>query len=650
MLIPVDLEEVGDFIVRARDLLAQPETHVYVDTSLAMWLTAIGPTSREAFFLWAETLGDRIHVPTWTLQEYFKHHKRRTQVKGITDKCADAEKALNALGAHMRVYADGALVPDKPEMAFVKELESASDSVSRAIALAKTWDYDSAASAVIGWLNSHALGTTKAFDSFAEMGRRGGLRYAHEVPPGFEDRRKKRNRYGDLLFWGDVVEDVRTRKAGTGVILTRDRKSDWFFSTVEPEPDDEWKRLNGRWNPVPVAHPLLTLEMRSAAAAELLLIDDLYLSAVMWSTDKVRYGRLAAVAFGMSIERLAAALAPPPSAKERALRRSATEVVGIKAAKAILDTASAAEASVAVTELLAVLDGEAPEIEAAIAAITPEWASQFPIGDLTVLARKLYEAGLAAPSAGEVMASRLLDCVDRVDAEHASAIVAGMLVAAYFDQATPRARPVGPLLQTLFAWRFDAGVERVLSLLKRDLKTRRSAAIFLPSPSDTAINLEFAASASNVTVPAALGQIFVGTQPVLVNAVTDPDAALLHLLGDEVVATVDTLIDLVATYYGIPRDLLESEAGADEMRTIVATIAFKRFSPIDLPARPDETPETASAEGGTAPSKPDDTELEIGAVEEVMDEGPDEKSELVDDETGEDDADDYEDEDEDDLT
>ena len=655
MLIPIEHEGVGAFIARAKTVLAQPDTHIYVDTSLAMWLTAMGPTSRDCFFRWSETLSDRIHVPIWTLQEYFRHHKRKTQVNAIIEKCSEAEKALNALGSHMRVYADGALVPDQPEMAFLQELADASDAVARAVRLAKGWDYMSAAMPVIEWLNNHALTTTKTFAAFAELGRRGGLRYSHDVPPGFEDRRKKRNRYGDLLFWEDVVEDVRERKAAAGVILTRDRKSDWFFSSVEPEPDDEWKHLGGRWNPVPAPHPLLTAEMKSAAKAELLLIDDLYLGAVMWSTDKAKFGRLAAVSFKMTLSRLEAELAPPASASDRALRRAASETIPLKMALEIVQGAKAAIASEQVSGILASLDGEAPEIEAAIEAVTPEWIATFPVADLAVLSRKLYDAAQDVPSAAYAMGARLLDCLDACDAMHASAIVSGMLVGAYYDGETPRERPAGALLQSVFEWRIDAGVVRALDTLKRELIKQASPAIFLPSSSRMPIILQFAGSQSVITTPAALGQIFVGTQPILVDPVTDPNRALQLLLGSASETDVGRLIDLVATYYGIPRDLLQTDTAADERRTIIATSAFERFGPLNQPVRHGAAEDAVAGgakmdDAGEQPAPPGEEVLPVGAAEDAEGHDPagaaDENNPN---EAGEDDLDDYEDEDEDDL-
>ena len=78
LLIPLQVESAEDFLARAAAAIADPGTHIYVDTSLAMWLTVVGPASRAAFIDWTSTVPGRIHVPAWTLQEYYRHHRART--------------------------------------------------------------------------------------------------------------------------------------------------------------------------------------------------------------------------------------------------------------------------------------------------------------------------------------------------------------------------------------------------------------------------------------------------------------------------------------------------------------------------------------------------------------------------------------------
>ncbi|WP_439469351.1 PIN-like domain-containing protein [Blastomonas fulva] len=596
MLIPVEVESAADFIVRAKETLARPGTHLYVDTSMVMWLTAIGTSSRQAFFEWAATIEGRIHVPTWTLQEYFRHHQGRSLVNDISDKCVAAEKALGDLVSHLRVYADGSLAVDQPEMAFAAELGDIKARLGSAIKAARAWDYDTASAEVIEWMNERALTKTRAFTSFDDVKRRGKARYGHEVPPGFEDGQKALNRYGDLLFWDDVVADAGERGAEVAAILTRDRKKDWFYSRIEADVGDELKRLRGTWDPVPLPHPMLAFEMLSNAKAQLLLIDELYLGAIMWSTDMHRFGRLAAFTFGMTLERLAAETAPPPAIAARASKRINQDTVSMLPAKQIVAAAKAASSAPAVEDVLASLAGEAPAVEEAIAAFTPVSINAMRAIDLASMSRQLYDRTLDAPGSAAVLAQHLLDQVDKVDAIHASAIVGGMLVGAYFDGITPRNRPVGAMLQDVLAWRTDPGLLRTLDALSRDLLRHGSPAIYLPSASASPIAVRVDASTTNITTPVAVGQVYIGAQAVLVDTTIDPALSLRTILGNAEEATVSSLVIAIGRHFGIPLDMLQlADAPPEELRTILISTALDRFDPARLPIRPgDSQPKTAT--------------------------------------------------------
>ena len=78
MHIPIKPESADDFIERVSGLLQDKRTHLYFDTPFLMWLTTIGPVSRQQFLAWAGMLGDRTHVPLWSIHEYYRHHRHET--------------------------------------------------------------------------------------------------------------------------------------------------------------------------------------------------------------------------------------------------------------------------------------------------------------------------------------------------------------------------------------------------------------------------------------------------------------------------------------------------------------------------------------------------------------------------------------------
>lgn len=624
MLIPVDFETAEAFIARAAEVVDRQDAHLYVDTSFAMWLTAIGPSSRAAFVDWASTLGDRLHVPAWTVQEFYRHHREKTQVAGIEKKCAAVEEALGKFIQHIGAYADGSLREGQPEATYVRELEDLKARVGRTLGAAKSWNYETAATEVIRWMNGRALERTQAFASFAELKRRGEVRYGHEVPPGFEDGHKRANRYGDLLFWEDVMDDAHGRQAAHVVVLTRDRKKDWFFSKPEAVVGPALRRLRGRWNPVPVPHPMLSFELLARTEAELLILDELYLGAVLWSRDRLRFGRFAAVTFGMTLDRLAAETAPPPSVAVRAGARSAADQVSLADAMRLIAAAKATTPTEAVAGLLTGLEGDAPAVEQFMENLTPDTVGAIEPVTLASFVRQLHDQALEGPSLAGRLAAHLLDLVDKVDAARASAIVGGILASAYYSANVPRNRPTGPLLQDAFEWQADVGVARTLFVLGRDLRRARSPALYLPGAAADLISVRIETSTSNAAVPAAVGQVYVGPQAVLTENVSAPELRLSSVLDGAMETTVADLVASLGRHFGLPIGLLApAGASADEPRTVLDTIGLVVFDPVELPLRQGEVqPEPRPLEAGPDedPGEIQDADGEPNAQEQEVDE------------------------------
>ena len=78
MRISTVIETPEDFTFRVAELLKADTTHVYFDTSFLMWLTLVGDEARSQFKQWAATLGERTHIPLWSMHEYHRHHTMGT--------------------------------------------------------------------------------------------------------------------------------------------------------------------------------------------------------------------------------------------------------------------------------------------------------------------------------------------------------------------------------------------------------------------------------------------------------------------------------------------------------------------------------------------------------------------------------------------
>ncbi|ESW82297.1 hypothetical protein X773_13020 [Mesorhizobium sp. LSJC285A00] len=586
MLISLQLESAEEFLTRVTSAIGHAQSHIYVDTSFAMWLTVIGPASRAAFIDWSSTVEGRVHIPAWTIQEYYRHHQSKTLKTEIDNQSVATVKAAEDFRSRLRLLADGPLLPGQPEASFLNRLRSIQDELHELVVAAKRWNYDDASAEVIDWMNRRALGASGIFGSFDRLREIGHTRYTHEVPPGYEDRDKLLNRYGDLLFWQDVVADARRRKAAKVIVLTRDRKEDWYASAPEPEVGPALRRLRSRWEPVPSPHPMLTFEMKTQSGCELILLDDLYLGAILWRADRVRYGRFAAIAVGMDAQKLSQELAPPPPVHVRAMARQAEDRISAREALNLVRSALDEAPDQKIGDILTALEGDAPVAEAAVERLTPDWIGVQVGGQLACFCRRIYAMASPAQPFATQAAQRLLEGIDQVDAAHASAVVGGMLTSAFYDNDTQHHRPGGALLQETYAWSIDPGCERVLRALTGRLNSVQAAALVLPDNVTTPLSVRLNTSDSVATMPPALGQLFVGAQGVLTDQALGDETRLRTLLAERTEATVGEIVEAVGRYYGVPLAVLRVvDTADDETRTILETTGLERFGPLRQPTR-----------------------------------------------------------------
>lgn len=79
----------------------------------------------------------------------------------------------------------------------------------------------------------------------------GEIRYAAGLPPGYRDKGKPANKFGDLLGWLQIVEFASAKKTPI-LIVTADGKDDWWFEYPDkrrvprPELVREMKQCSGQ--------------------------------------------------------------------------------------------------------------------------------------------------------------------------------------------------------------------------------------------------------------------------------------------------------------------------------------------------------------------------------------------------------------------
>ncbi len=585
-------ETPQEFTSRAAEILKAETTHVYFDTSFLMWLTRVGEEARAQFVNWAATLGDRTHVPLWSMHEYYRHHTGGTLRADLVNRADELMAAAKAFQKEVRKFADQPLISGQSEAAYQDLVDNALEGLREISDAARGWDYDRCAAEVIDWINKRACRGRTVFDSMASLGAKGAARYTQDVPPGFLDRYKEdtptrgSNRFGDLLFWEEVVQHAKSVQAVAVVVVTRDRKEDWYADAAEPELGLDWKRVKAKWLPVPNPHPTLAFELSIETGAELVLLDELYLGALLWKFGRPAFERLASVAIAVAPGHFDKVDPPPRPVRARAQKRREQATIGLMPARKLLDAAFG-EPNGRVAAVLAQLEQDAPVVDEFIERLGVETLEPLSLDEITNLARRLHDG--AKVRAGPVLAAtgKLLNITDSMPADMAAAAYLGFLSSAYFTDSTPAARPASPFLEDLFAWQGDPAMRVVLRALGLQLRRLRSAALYVPNGKGEELRLRFEHDAEQQQNPVLLTQVYVDQQAVLTEGEARPESQLQSLLGRSE-ATVRDIARALSRYYGLPFDQLEIDGGEpDDLRLVPEQLGVREFSRFEQEAAPE---------------------------------------------------------------
>ena len=298
--IPTEVEKSTDFQLRIAKLVQCDSTHIYIDTSFLMWMTKIGSKSRQELKDWFQgNCTGRVHVPVWSAHEYLKHHVAGIIAKELSDKTKEMQ-GLAGSYAYFRPFMDTALGEGDPA-ALRAEARRALDAVGDLVNKVSSWKklYKKNAMEVIGFINDLVPQQTSVYDQFNSLENVGSGRYGGLVPPGYKDRSKKgrgiqignttksdlhgTNIYGDLIFWQEILFHAQMMEAEAMVVITNDRKNDWYMGGSNIlDLDPALRSMRKDWKPVPRPHPMLATEARIVAnVKQVELLDSVYLAMVL---------------------------------------------------------------------------------------------------------------------------------------------------------------------------------------------------------------------------------------------------------------------------------------------------------------------------------------------------------------------------------
>lgn len=627
-------EDPSDFIKHAAKVLSDSQASIYVDTSFLTWLTKGSDESRQQFLDWAKSVGDRIHVPVWSYHEYYRHNRHDTLREDLQSKAHNLVAAANNFIGSARTIADNHLRSGFSSRGYEGDLHDMLAKINEVVGTAERWDYHTSARQISTWMSERLCRSKVVFDLMNRLGDVGETRYTQDVPPGYLDREKKdekekgSNKFGDLVMWEEVLAHTAGTLTNAVVILTRDRKADWFApaATAEAEIDLLAMRGGQKWNPVPAPHPTLLIELQERTlATDLVLLDNLYFGAVLHQTGDTGSARL--IAYSLDVKSATYSDFVTKTSQEQAAppKRPAGNPLSKGKAKSILSALAPLHRGANPTALLkAAIDaihGDPPTGLEFVDAFDQKGLANLSNDEAAELARVVCDEALTdRGQVAESMSEKLLALLPKVRADLAGAVLAGMLSAAYFElTGSPRPAPKSPVLQDLFTLLNDPVYAPLLDALSTNLEYAGSTALFKPNPGVEKLPVLVKFDANQQRIPVVLSEIIFDGRTLTREMGTVVSNNLRRLLGGKEQVPIAGLLALVADTYGLPLQRLEApNAREDDDTTVPEQLGL--VWPMDLgasvPALEATAEETQEADAEDAADAASTEELDDDMVDE----------------------------------
>ncbi len=435
------------------------------------------------------------------------------------------------------------------------------------------------------------------------------------VPPGYEDRNKKRrrtsssgnegpdvgggsNRFGDLVIWTEIIEHCQRSSANAAIVLTHDAKADWVYQPPKFKDRDGHTKPNnsrGKLNRVYVASPPLVQEIYARAK-----VDELFVVSVFQLIPVLDRSERA-----MAVKSLADAvqIEPGPPASSETAQDTVPEVTVPDAADAtesiefveavvydielqIVDALPVPEEELGVTERAlsdrTYISGPNTEIDHIIrdlkshnrdtqnpAVTRARRALRSAVADpdqIFVLGRNLYQTACGGSREGEIffrdLPQEFLAFSDLI----ANLLFAGMLFEAYFgSNGTVRSKPKSEQLQRLLELQSEEQLRRAAPFIGRRLQPYARKFLLIPEvhPEILVANAQFDA------VEGGLDWQSVWIDELVLTTTDPPDpfsSPIQWLIRS--MPTISGLRSVIANHFRVSKDQI-SMNHADALRLVV---------------------------------------------------------------------------------
>ena len=620
LTIPSVTEDSVAFKQRLAVLISAQNTHIYIDTSFLMWMTKIGSSSRQELICWLQkNCKGRVHVPVWAAHEYLKHHVSGTIIAELNERTNEVADLVRRTYTYFRPFIDepfGEGAEDPPTI--LAKTRAALNELKRMAATSRQWhkSYQKHAGEVIAFINEVTPEQTSVYEHLEDITQAAAGRFVGSVPPGYRDRWKKgnasqskgaknevpsdSNRYGDLVFWKELLVHAKQAEATAVVIITNDRKTDWHMGRSDvTNIDPTLLGLKKAWKPVPRPHPMLVMEAKLVADVNQVdLLDSAYLGALLLEVAEDNIRSFVDVAiipeypeFEKENDRRARLVEERIAMDTAKAHKEATEKGYMFSdspqvqnthgglARALLESREGVnEKSEALLEQWrASVEDRRPLSET----ITSGMLDGFDHIKLAKLARELHDRVLRKTPGYQEVVVDLVSILDHLPPNTAASLYIGFLSSMYFvrESNTSRLPPSSPVAQLLFEQQSSDYALKGISAVSKRLSDNEVAPLYLPNSDLPPVIIKLDTESDN-PVSDQLRSFRVGHVELLTEAQPEDSLRLSTLFKSGESTNGDEIIHKACELFAIPIAQVERKDLFDYGYVLTKTIGFKR--PIDI--------------------------------------------------------------------
>lgn len=571
------------------EALSSAQAKLYVDASVLIHSYEISSSACEELLNALEGFGDRVRVPIWSAKETWEHTRGLPSRRPLNKISSGLTKLLERFRSESLRYVDAQTFDDMTVDQFTTEIETL---LSTAETLTRRTDrlepaHDAANARLLPFIAAHSLASNMPL-IYDEVSRTGEQRYAHEVPPGFKDggtkeptseehqegnpgqlKGKKRNRFGDLIFWLEALQDC----VGSEhlIILTRDnKKDDWVYNPARVLDDDGRPMQNGGLVTLPL--PLLIQEARQRCST----LQSVHVISLEMFTQVLRTnlgGRVSNLVRALQSGSASRRSTRPPERTDRPpAGDQAVANVAFVSADMMFEPGDE-QVNTTIWREVAGLRAEGwtaqNDAASALAALLP-----------TAGADEAKQVGRGIVAASNDGAEGPIELADQVLADHEANVdvranlLVGMLAETYFgEEGEPKKPACHPeLAATLFAHASDADTRRAYEVtVGAPLEPMRRAYLALPGEDERSLRVEVQLSGSTLS-----GLQIEGREILEHDA---PGSRQIMPGGRTANISVTELLKAVASEFVVPASMLEVDGPTSYDVELPERLGFIEWGP-----------------------------------------------------------------------